>query len=59
MSIGYGRRRLLFWPWHYVGHVLIGLPNNHRSRVFCTWCVDDRMRAYLVDRDAPSDEAGW
>lgn len=52
---GYGKRRLAFWPWHYVQHVLRGRHNGWYSRLFCTWCVDDRMRAYHAARLANPD----
>ena len=41
---GYGWRRLVFWPWHYIQHVRRGRWNGYYSRLFCTWCVDNRMR---------------
>jgi hypothetical protein len=42
-STGYGWRRLAFWPWHYVQHVKRGHLNGWYSRLFCTFCVDDRL----------------
>ena len=43
MTTGYGWRRLLFWPWHLVEHRWRHQPNNWQSRLFCTFCVDDRL----------------
>ena len=48
-STGYGRRRLVFWPWHYVQHVRRGRVNSWRSALFCTFCVDDRMRDFYTE----------
>jgi hypothetical protein len=48
-TLGYGWRRLLFWPWHYIQHVRRGLVNSWKSVLFCTWCVDDRMRDFYAE----------
>ena len=53
-STGYGWRRLAFWPWHYVQHVRRGLSNGWYSRLFCTWCVDDRLRDFYSED--PTDD---
>lgn len=50
-SIGYGWRRRLLWPWHYVQHVQRGRLNGWYSILFCTWCIDDRL-------SAPQDDPG-
>lgn len=50
--IGRGWRRLVFWPWHYICHVRVGRRNDWRSRVFCTFCVDDRFRARAMSKPA-------
>jgi len=70
-DMGYGRKRLLFWPWHYIQHVRRGVRNGYyrvpygtgasgsawaAPRMFCTWCVDDRMRDFYATR--PADDAG-
>jgi hypothetical protein len=61
MTTGYGWHRRPFWPWHYVQHVLRGIRNGYfqvpygtgesgsawaAPRLFCTYCVDDRCRAF-------------
>ena len=51
-DIGYGWRRLVFWPWHEVQHVRRERHNGWYSRVFCTYCVDDRMRDFYSTPDS-------
>jgi hypothetical protein len=53
-STGYGWRRLPFWPWHYIQHIRRGYSNGWYSRLFCTWCVDDRRRDFYAD-GGPTD----
>lgn len=50
-TTGHGWRRLPFWPWHYVQHVRRARLNGWYSRLFCTWCVDDRMRGFYTAFD--------
>jgi hypothetical protein len=51
-STGYGWRRLAFWPWHYIQHIRRGRVNSWRSVLFCTWCVDDRLRSFYAEEHA-------
>jgi len=54
-TTGYGGRRWLFRPWHYVQHVRRGRVNSWRSLLFCTWCVDVRMAEFYAKPETPEE----
>lgn len=71
MTTGYGKRRLVFWLWHYVQHVFRGIHNGYERvpygtgesgsgwkapRMFCTFCVDDRLAAPSTSKPKEATE---